>query len=64
MAFWQQDGDVLFADERHQREHARLLAQDYKALLPCTTAAVLEFGPGRADTAPLIAPHCARLILS
>lgn len=54
---------TIYANDRHQEVHYRLVAQDIVALIPYADACVIDFGSGDAHSAPIVARACGRLIL-
>ena len=66
--YWNDDNPI-YVNERHQQLHCRGIADDLVRLAgelcPApATAAVLDFGCGRALEAARVAAHCGRLVLS
>jgi Methyltransferase domain len=61
-AFWDQD-NAIYVSQRHKLLHYRGLARDLSALIPSSTATVLDHGCGEALASEALASKCARLYL-
>ncbi len=61
-AFWDRD-NAIYVSQRHKLLHYRGLARDLSALIPSSTATVLDHGCGEALAAETLASQCGRLYL-
>lgn len=62
LAFWDKPHSI-YVSSRHKDVHYRLVAGDIAALVPSSTARVLDYGCGEALHADRIASACAELLL-
>src|SRR5450756_1030580 len=53
----------IYVNARHRDWHCRKIADDIRALVPKTTAAVLDYGCGEATAADVIAAACGHLTM-
>lgn len=61
--FWNGDSLRPYAGPKHLSAHFAAVAGDVRALVPHAGARVVDFGPGPALSAPVVAAACAELVL-
>lgn len=54
---------TIYANERHQEVHYRLIAEDIVQLIGAADDRVLDFGCGEAHSAAVVAGACGQLVL-
>ena len=63
ISFYDMRHSLIYVNARHRDVHYRKIADDIRALVPKTTAAVLDYGCGEATSADLAAAACGQLTL-
>ncbi len=63
ISFYDMRHSLIYVNARHRDVHYRKIADDIRALVPKTTAAVLDYGCGEATSADLVAAACGQLTL-
>ena len=61
--FWNHSDNSLYVNERHRQVHFQRIAEDIVRLVPDPQSVVLDFGPGEALAADIVAARCQILIL-
>ena len=62
LAFWDKP-HAIYVNARHKDVHYRLIAQEIAALVPSSSARVLDYGCGEALHAEIVAAACGDLVL-
>jgi len=62
LAFWDKP-HAIYVNARHKDVHYRLIAQEIAALVPSSSARVLDYGCGEARHADVVAAACGALAL-
>ena len=63
ISFYDMRHSLIYVNARHRDVHYRKIADDIRALVPKTTAAVLDYGCGEATAADVIAAACGHLTM-
>jgi SAM-dependent methyltransferase len=63
ISFYDMRHSLIYVNARHRDVHYRKIADDIRALVPKTTAAVLDYGCGEATAADVIATACGHLMM-
>jgi SAM-dependent methyltransferase len=63
ISFYDMRHSLIYVNARHRDVHYRKIADDIRALVQKTTAAVLDYGCGEATSADHLAQACGRLTM-
>ena len=63
ISFYDMRHSLIYVNARHRDVHYRKIADDIRALVPKTIAAVLDYGCGEATAADVIAAACGHLTM-